>query len=103
MTQTELQRTRRIETNMNFDRPWAYVIEEDVRDEHGFIPVAVFEDNPNRYPATGNGPEAQPWYWGKTLEAAWRVADQVNAERGVTREEAMRIRISSIVAGIQSR
>jgi hypothetical protein len=103
MNRAELERDRLIEVEPNFSRPWAYVIEEDEKDENGYIPVAVFEDNPNRYPMTGRGQGASPWYWGTDIETAWATADRVNEERGVDREEAMRIRSSSIVASLRGR
>jgi hypothetical protein len=86
----------------NFHRPWAYVIEEDSRVDGQYVPIAVFEDDPGRYDLMGNGHTRRPWLWGSTLDEAWGIADSVNAERGVTRAEALRIRGTSIAASLRN-
>jgi hypothetical protein len=82
----------------DFSRRWCFAIREYSRDEHGYIPGVVFENEPGFYPLAGNGPCAQPWYWGTTREEADRACAHANAEAGISPEEAARIEESARLA-----
>lgn len=75
---------------------FCYVIIEDQFDEHGYIPSVVVENVSGHVPMRGNGVGASPWYWGKTLEAAYAAARSKNASLGVSEEEEARITLSSM-------
>ena len=69
------------------------------RDEHGYIPSLVTENEPGHAPMCGRGPYSAPWYWGKTLERAQEVCDRVNMDRyGISRATQLRIVASSMRA-----
>ena len=77
-----------------------FYISATQRDEHGFIPSLVTENEPGHSPMTGQGEHAAPWYWGKTLEHAEQTCERVNLERyGISRKTASRIVASSMFAG----
>ena len=74
-----------------------FVILESQRDENGYIPSLVTENEPGHQPATGNGPCSVPWYWGDTFERAEKVCARVNLDRyGITEATAARIVASSM-------
>lgn len=76
---------------------YCYVILETQRDEHGFIPSLVTEDEAGHSPMTGKGEGATPWYWGETLERAQAVCERFNRERlGISPATAARIVCSSM-------
>ena len=85
----------------DLSKPWAFVILEDSIDPvRGYIPCVVVEGDPAIYAATGaNG--SSPWYWGTDRDRAREIAQQKNARRGISPEEAERIRDSSIAASLR--
>jgi hypothetical protein len=70
---------------------YCYWITEQSKDEAGFVPVLVIENDDGFYPMRGLIPAgdiykhidygASPWHWGKTFEEAIRVCDKVNQDR----------------------
>jgi hypothetical protein len=77
-----------------------FYIPPDQHDENGWIPSVVTEGEPGHAPLKGNGPCAQPWYWGKTLAEAEATADRENARLGLTRDEVLDIVLSSLRADL---
>ena len=76
-----------------------FAIIESSKDEHGYIPVLVTENDPGYAPMTGRGECSAPWYWGKTIERAQEVCDRQNKQRyGISRQTAARIIASSMNA-----
>jgi hypothetical protein len=65
---------------------------------HGFVPSMVTENEPGHAPLTGNGAHASPWYWGMTYDKARAVADQANANLGLTPDDVAAIIASSLGA-----
>lgn len=73
-----------------------FFIPEGQRDEYGYIPSLVTENEPGHSPMTGDESQT-PWYWGKTRERAERVCDRINKQRfGITPKTATRIVVSSM-------
>jgi len=68
---------------------------------HGFRVSIVKENVPGHYP-TGSWPyegrpdQRMPYFWGKTYEDACATADAMNAKLGLTKEEALKIVLSSM-------
>lgn len=76
-----------------------FYIPVDQFDEQGWIPSLVTEGIAGHAPLKGNGPQAQPWHWGTTYEAAKAEAEVQNAKTfGLTPEEALAIVMSSMRA-----
>lgn len=76
-----------------------YYIPPDQRDDEGFIPSLVTEDQPGHVPFMGNGSCASPWHWGRTYEAARDLAARMNLEDfGLDQMQVAAIMISSIRA-----
>ncbi len=72
-----------------------YFVTESQRDEYGFIPSLVTENEPDHSPMIGE--YATPWYWGKTIERAREVCARVNLQRfGISEQTADRIVASSM-------
>jgi hypothetical protein len=75
-----------------------YVILESHKDENGYIPCLVTENEPGYYPMTGNENQT-PWYWGKTKSRAIEVCARYNETYfGITQDTADRIVVSSMKA-----
>lgn len=73
-----------------------FVILATQRDEYGYIPSLVTENEPGHSPMTG-GPDQEPWRWGKTLDKAESVCAKVNLDRyGLTEHAADNIVCSSM-------
>lgn len=70
---------------------YCFVISESSKDEHGYIPCIAVEGDQYLYPMLGNGPFAQPWYWGLTYSGASEIARKQNARMGLTLEDEVRI------------
>ncbi len=65
----------------------------------GFVPSVVKRNVSGHFPMTGNPEEFQaPWIWGKTLEAAEKIARQTNEKMGISVREEMDIIFSSMRA-----
>jgi hypothetical protein len=77
---------------------FCYDIVESSKDENGYIPVVVVENEPGYSPMLGNGPFATPWYWGHDFNAALKIAADVNEKMGITPERAKDIIASSFAA-----
>jgi hypothetical protein len=77
---------------------YCFTIMDEYKDENGYIPVIIAEDDPYNYPMSGQGDHAQPWYWGTTFEGAQKIADEKNVEMGVSKERAIEIVGSSFRA-----
>jgi len=76
-----------------------YYILADQYDKQGYIPSLVTEHEPGHAPMTGQGDGAAPWHWGKTLEEAEAVCNDVNLKQfNLTPLEAMEIVASSMRA-----
>jgi hypothetical protein len=76
-----------------------YYIPPDQRDDQGFIPSLVTEDEPGHQPFMGNGPCAQPWHWGRTYEQARDEAAKNNRiDFGLDEEQVASIILSSVRA-----
>ncbi len=68
--------------------------------KYGYIPSLVTENEAGHSPMTGRGEGATPWYWGKTYDRAWEVADRINKDRyGLTHKAAQVIMASSMFSG----
>lgn len=77
-----------------------YAIMESQRDEHGYIPSLVTEDESGHSPLRGRGPGSSPWYWGKTYQRAQEICDRQNLTHfGINRRTALKIIASSMKAG----
>lgn len=77
---------------------YCYAIVESSKDENGYIPVIVIEDESGYYPMSGRGDHAAPWYWGKTAESAQAIADKANERLGIDKDRAAIIISTSFVA-----
>lgn len=84
------------------EKRFCYVADYRSFDENGFIPCAVIEGEPGMSPMLGNGPHAQPWYWGKTEAECQAHCDKANAERGLSKEDVARIVLSSMKASTEA-
>lgn len=67
-------------------------------DEKGYIPSVVTEGEAGHSPLMGNGPFAEPWYWGKTYQEALSIAARANADKGLTEADVAEIMSSSMAA-----
>lgn len=74
---------------------FCYTVLEHQYDAEGFIPSTVFEGESGHYPMTGQGECSSPWHWGKTFEQAKEVCQIQNERLGLTREDVVRITLSS--------
>src|SRR5262245_6151884 len=79
-----------------------FAVFESQRNERGFIPSLVTENEPGHSPLIGRGELSEPWYWGQTIEEARKVCDRANLERGITPTAAAEIVASSIAASIRT-
>ncbi len=81
-------------------RRWVFYVDETAYTEgRGYTPSVVFENEPGHYPLTGDhGRHGSPWYWGPTLEAAQRTAEELNLKRGLSRKDIVQIVASSMRA-----
>jgi len=74
---------------------WIYhVSESSFVKNKGYRVSIVFENVQGYFPTGGNGKE--PWYWGGDLKDAETICEARNAERGISKEEAMFILMSSM-------
>lgn len=73
-----------------------YSVLETQRDEHGFIPSAVFEGQSGHSPLLGKGAFSAPWYWGKSWAEAQATCADANRRLGLTPEDVMVIELSSM-------
>ena len=77
----------------------AIVIMRGQTDKDGqIIPSLVTEGEPGHSPLTGNGGCAQPWKWGTDYNRAEQIAAEANADKGLTTEDVIEIRLSSLAA-----
>ncbi|MET0711060.1 MAG: hypothetical protein ABWZ30_00950 [Jiangellaceae bacterium] len=76
-----------------------FYVNETMRTEHGYIPSMVTEGEAGFAPLSGNGDQAQPWYWGHDLARAKQIAAESNAELGLTEDDVRAIVLSSLAAG----
>lgn len=73
-----------------------FIVLIDQRDEHGFIPSVVYENESGHHPLVGKGDLARPWYWGQTYEAAKDVCANQNRSLGLSEDEVVEIVTSSM-------
>jgi hypothetical protein len=76
----------------------AFYVDETMKTEQGYIPSVVTEGEPGHSPLVGNGEFASPWYWGKDIETAKRLAADANAKLGLGPQEVLEIILSSTSA-----
>lgn len=62
----------------------AFIVDETMATEGGFIPCVVFEGESALYPMKGTGRGSRPWVWGPTLQEAKEQAREANHDRGLT-------------------
>lgn len=85
-------------TTQQFPRQCLAIIEGQ-RDENGFIPSLIVENEPGHFPMTGRGPLAAPWHFGKTYEDALAVCNNYNARNyGLSAADCLEILHSSMFA-----
>lgn len=77
---------------------WCYYVpaDQDPATHGGYVPSVVADDDDGHYPMIGNGPCASPWVWGKTLEQAQATAKWMNAQMGVSVDDAAMIVMKSM-------
>lgn len=75
-----------------------WILETEYDRDGGYVPVMITEGEPGYSPMRGIGPLAAPWYWGHDLAVAKRIADEANAELGLSHEQALKIVLSSMAA-----
>jgi hypothetical protein len=68
-------------------------------DERGYIPSLVTENEPGHDPLKGRGACAEAWHWGATYKEARAHCEAVNAQRGISPQDALAIVFSSMRAG----
>lgn len=74
------------------------------KEQTGYIPALVVENEPGYSLMAGNGPFAAPWIWGATLDQAEAVCQRVNRERFYLEpDETNEIVISSMNASREKR
>jgi hypothetical protein len=73
-----------------------FAVFPDQRDEHGFIPSVITENEPGHAPLTGNGTAAQPWYWGATYDEAKETCRKENEQAGLSTDDVIEITLSSM-------
>jgi hypothetical protein len=79
--------------------PQCFYIPADQFAEQGWIPSVVTEGQPGHQPLMGNGPQAQPWHWGRTYREAVHICNLENAQAfGLTPADAAAIVASSMAA-----
>jgi hypothetical protein len=81
---------------MTNDKRKCFYVNELMLTEHGYIPSMVTEGEPGHSPMKGNGPFAQPWYWGHDLDKAKEIAKKANEELGLTEDDVTTILLSSM-------
>lgn len=77
----------------------AYVILPDQMDGGEFVPCVVTEGQAGFSRMNGNGTAAQPWRWGRDYTKAAELASQANTELGLSPDDVLAIRVSSVRAG----
>lgn len=77
---------------------WCYTVmpAQDTSKYGGYVPSLVIENQRGHWPMLGRGNHSSPWVWGKTLGEAEDVCRSVNAERGISPEDEMKIVASSM-------
>ena len=79
------------------DKRMCYVIIPHQREEEGYIPSLVIENESGHSPMIGKDNLSTPWYWGKTIAEAEAICAKVNLEKfGLTPEETLKIVLSSM-------
>lgn len=73
-----------------------FIVLEDQRDDSGYIPSLVTEDESGHAPLIGNGEFASPWHWGTTLDEAKEVCRTENAKLGLSDDDVTTIVCSSM-------
>ena len=75
-------------------RTVAYIPGDAYSEENKGFRVSIVKEGETGHFPTGDTPEGgmtAPWYWGPTYSDAKRVADRYNAERGISKEDALDI------------
>ena len=78
-----------------------YVPADAYVEGQGYRVSIVRENEPGHYP-TGSWPyegkpgQTMPWFWGPTYEDACHIADEHNGRLGLTKEDALKIVLSSM-------
>jgi hypothetical protein len=71
-------------------KPW--------KDTGKWVPSWVRRNQPGHTPFAGNGPCAEPWYWGRSYQEAQETATRENAKLGISPVQAAAIILSSVRA-----
>jgi hypothetical protein len=81
-------------------RAWAYWIDaRPYKDTGKWVPSVIVEGVAGHTPMAGDPAKLQqPWFWGDSYPEAQATCREVNAELGITEEEALRILMSSMRA-----
>lgn len=95
----------RKQTGPDLNKPWCYYVpfEQDVSRHNGYVPSLVVEGEPGHYPMTGSTGREAPWVWGDTYAKAVATCEEVNAQRGISKERAAEIVRSSTIHPIKER
>lgn len=80
---------------------YCFFIDESMYTPNGYIPSVVTEDEPGHSPMMGKGELSQPWYWGKDIDTAKRIARESNEKLGLSDDDVDEIVTSSITAAIR--
>jgi hypothetical protein len=88
-----IEKFKKVEAEVEAGGRWCYYIVDSEYDEgHGYVPVIVRENEAGYHPMRGDGSEfAVPWYWGKDIDTAERIARERNAEMGLTQHDVNEI------------
>ncbi len=87
------------------DGPWCFYINptQDPAEHGGYVPSVVEHGKPGHWPMMGRDELAQPWVWGATLKEAEVACEEMNAEHGMSKLDAIKIVLSSMGAGMSGR
>lgn len=77
---------------------------QDPKKHGGYVPSAVFENEPGHTPMGGDPESHQSaWIWGETLTEARRICAQANTDLGLMEEDVFAIITSSMAASARNR
>lgn len=74
----------------------AFLVDETMATDGGYIPSVVIEGEPYTYPMLGNGSHSRPWVWGPTLAEAKEQAREINEKLGLDRSDVTEICASAM-------
>lgn len=78
------------------ERRWCYFIPPQEQNERGLIPALCIEGEQGYRMMSGDGKLSAPWYWGLDEKSANEVCDQQNLRRGITKDDQMKIVLSTM-------